>query len=119
MIIGVGVDMIEISRVVRACERGHFLETVFSGREIAQMDKRKRRAASDFAGKEAVVKALGTGFTGIEAGEIEILRDEDGAPCIELHGKAKEKAEELGIRDWKISITNTKELVTAFVIAST
>ena len=63
MIIGVGVDMIEISRVVRACERGHFLETVFSGREIAQMDKRKRRAASDFAGKEAVVKAAGGGLS--------------------------------------------------------
>lgn len=118
MIIGVGVDMIEISRVVRACERGHFLEKIFTEREIAQMDKKMRRAASDFAGKEAVVKALGTGFAGIEAREIEILRAESDAPYIELHGKAAEKAEELGIRDWKISITNTKELVTAFVVAS-
>lgn len=118
MIIGIGVDMIEIARVIRACERGHFLERIFSEREIDQMDTKKRRAASDFAGKEAVVKALGTGFTGIDADEIEILRTENGAPYVELHGKAAEKAEKLGVRIWHISITNTKELVTAFVTAS-
>lgn len=117
MIVGIGVDTIEIARVIRACERNHFLQRIFSDREIAQMDTKKRRAASDFAGKEAVVKALGTGFTGIEAGEIEILRREDGSPYVVLHGGAEKKAEELGIRDWKISITNTKELATAFVVA--
>lgn len=119
MIVGVGVDMIEIERVVHACEREHFLKKIFSEQEIGQMDAKRRRAASDFAGKEAVVKALGTGFSGIEASEIEILRREDGSPYVVLQGKAAKKAEELCIRDWKISITNTKELVTAFVVAST
>lgn len=119
MIAGIGVDMIEIQRVIHACERENFLAKIFSEREIAQMDKNRRRAASDFAGKEAVVKALGTGFAGVEACEIEILRGENGAPYIELHGGAARKAEELGICDWKISITNTKDMVTAFVVAST
>lgn len=118
MIVGVGVDMIEIGRVVHACEREHFLKRIFSEREIQQMDAGRRRAASDFAGKEAVVKALGTGFSGVEAIDIEILRRENGSPYIELHGRAAQKAEELCIRGWQISITNTKELVTAFVIAS-
>ena len=55
MIVGIGVDMIEIGRVIHACEREHFLKKIFSEREIQQMDVGKRRAASDFAGKEAVV----------------------------------------------------------------
>lgn len=116
MVIGIGVDMIEIDRVVRACEREHFLHRIFSVREIEQMDRRRRRAASDFAGKEAVAKALGTGFAGIEAGEIEILRNEEGAPYVVLSGKAQKRAEQRQISRWQISISNTKEFVTAFVV---
>lgn len=118
MIVGIGLDAIEISRVVKAMEKEHFVHRIFTEREIAQLDSGKKRGASDFAGKEAVVKALGTGFAGIQAREIEILRNEKGAPYVCLHGAAKEKAEELGIVDWKISITNTKELAMAYVVAS-
>lgn len=116
MIVGIGVDTIEIDRVVRSCEKEHFVNRIFTPGEIAQFDRQKRRAASDFAGKEAVVKVLGTGFSGIEAKEIEIHRGEAGEPQILLYGKAKEKAEELRIDEFKISITNTKELATAFVL---
>lgn len=117
MIIGIGVDSIEISRVVKAMEKEHFIHRIFTEREILQLDSNKRRGASDFAGKEAVVKALGTGFVGIEAADIEILRNDKGAPYIVLQGTAKEYAEKMGIIEWKISITNTKELATAFVVA--
>ena len=117
MIIGIGVDSIEISRVVKAMEKDHFVHRIFTEKEIAQLDSTKRRGASDFAGKEAVVKALGTGFIGVEAGEIEILRNEKGAPYVVLRGAAKELAESKGITDWKISLTNTKETATAFVVA--
>ena len=48
---------------------------------------------------------------------MEILRRESGAPYVTLYGAARKKAEEMGITDWKISITNTKEVATAFVIA--
>lgn len=116
MIVGIGVDSIEIKRVVHACERQHFIERIFTQGEISQFDKNKRRAASDFAGKEAVVKVFGTGFYGVGANEIEILRDESGAPYVNLYGKAREKAEELQINRILISITNTKELATAFAV---
>lgn len=111
------MDSIEISRVVKAMEKEHFLHRIFTEREISQLDSSKRRGASDFAGKEAVVKALGTGFDGMEAGDIEILRNAKGAPYVVLQGKAKAYADKLGIDEWKISITNTKELATAFVVA--
>jgi len=116
MIVGVGIDTIEINRVIRACQREHFMEKIFTGKEREQFDKKMRRAASDFAGKEAVVKVFGTGFNGIEAKEIEILRNESGAPYVVLYGKAKEKADELNISEVMISITNTKELATAFAV---
>ena len=94
MILGIGVDSIEISRVVKAMEKEHFVHRIFTEKERAEMEHAKRRGASDFAGKEAVVKAYVT-----------------------LYGAARKKAEEMGITDWKISITNTKEVATAFVIA--
>ena len=115
MIAGVGVDTVEISRVVRACEREHFVSRIFTEAEAAQFDRSRRRAASDFAGKEAV-KVLGTGFSGVEAREVEILRGETGAPYVVLHGAAKAKAEQLQIAEIFISITNTKELATAFAV---
>ena len=118
MILGIGVDSIEISRVVKAMEKEHFVHRIFTEKERAEMEHAKRRGASDFAGKEAVVKALGTGFAaGIDACDVEILRRESGAPYVTLYGAVKKKAEEMGITDWKISITNTKEVATAFVIA--
>lgn len=112
------MDSIEISRVQKAMEKEHFVHRIFTEKEIEQMDSTKRRGASDFAGKEAVVKALGTGFIGIGALEVEILRDDKGAPYIILYGAAKELSERKGITDWKISITNTKEVATAFVVAT-
>lgn len=116
MVAGIGIDTIEINRVVKACQREHFINKIFTEREREQFDVKMRRAASDFAGKEAVVKVFGTGFNGIEANEIEILRNEKGAPYVVLHGKAKEKAKELQIGELMISITNTKEVATALVI---
>ena len=60
MILGIGVDSIEISRVVKAMEKEHFVHRIFTEKERAEMEHAKRRGASDFAGKEAVVKAFGT-----------------------------------------------------------
>lgn len=116
MILGVGVDAVEISRVQRSCEKGHFQSHIFTEAEIAQFDKRKVRAASDFAGKEAVVKVFGTGFSGCFPRDIEILRNEKGAPYVNLYRGAKEIAEELGITSIQISITNTADLAVAFAV---
>lgn len=95
MILGIGVDSIEISRVVKAMEKEHFVHRIFTEKERAEMEHAKRRGASDFAGKEAVVKAFGTGFAGIDACEVEILRRESGAPYVTLYGQ-REKSRRNG-----------------------
>ncbi len=115
-IIGVGVDNIEISRVLKAAEREHFRKKYYSEKEQEIIGQRKSCVATNFAGKEAVVKALGTGFVGIEPKEVEILRQENGAPYVRLHGGAKRIAEEKGVSEIFISLTDSKELATAFVI---
>lgn len=117
-IAGIGVDSVEIRRVVKACERRHFLYRIFTEKEREQMDAKKRRAAADFAGKEAVVKMFGTGFSGIEANEVEILRRESGEPFVCLYGKAKERAEAMGLTKIWISLTDTQDVATAFVIGT-
>lgn len=118
MIIGIGVDAAEISRVQKSCEKGHFESRIFTAAEIAQFDKKKVRAASDFAGKEAVSKVFGTGFSGCFPSDIEILRDENGAPYVKLHRGAKKIAGEMGITKISISITNTSELAIAFAVGT-
>lgn len=116
MIIGVGTDLIEKERVQRAISRPSFLTTVFTASEQELIAERKIRAASNFAAKEAVVKAFGTGFTGIRPAEIEILRYPSGQPYVVLYGAAKEKAGELGVERILLSITDTAELTQAYVV---
>lgn len=117
MITGIGIDLIEIDRVAKACESIHFQERVYTENERKLIAKDIKKAASNFAVKEAVAKALGCGFRGFGPSDIEALRDELGAPCVELHGGAKEKAEEIGIHQWHISISHTDTQVTAIAIA--
>ncbi len=116
MIVGIGVDLIEIDRVISACERKKFLEKYYTKKEIDIIQFDKKKAADNFAVKEAVVKMFGTGFRGISPVEIEVLRDSLGKPYVELYGKAKEKSFELGIEKIHVSISNTKLYSTAYVI---
>lgn len=116
MITGIGIDTVEIERVTKAIERKHFLQSVFTVAEQKEIEVRKIRAASDFAGKEAVVKMFGTGFGEIKAGEIEILRKESGAPYVTLYGAAEKFAKENRIDNIHISITNTKQVATAIAV---
>ena len=97
MILGIGVDSIEISRVVKAMEKEHFVHRIFTEKERAEMEHAKRRGASDFAGKEAVVKAFGTGFAGIDACEVEILRRESGAPMLRFMVQREKKQKKWGL----------------------
>ncbi len=90
MIAGVGVDVVEIERVARALQKKGFLERVYTPQEQGfVLRKGAASAAGLFAAKEAVAKALGTGFTGgIRLLDIEIAHDESGAPRAALHGAA-------------------------------
>lgn len=74
--------------------------------------------AGRLAAKEAVVKALGTGFTGgVAMRQVEIVRLPDGSPGVRLRGAAKEAAEKLGVGRWFISISHTEAVAIASAIA--
>lgn len=119
MIAGVGIDLIEIERVRKACEREAFLNRIYAEAERALIVERPVMASDNFAVKEAVVKALGTGFTGCRPCDIEVLRRENGAPYVVLHGGAKQLADARQIAAWHISISNTKTQSVAIAIAET
>lgn len=116
MIAGIGVDLIEVERISKACEKEGFLERCFTEEEIKLIGKIWERAAGNFAVKEAVTKMFGTGFTGISLKEIEVLRDDLGKPYVNLYGKAAEIAKNLKISAIHVSITNTKDYANAFVV---
>jgi holo-[acyl-carrier protein] synthase len=124
MIIGIGVDTIEVPRMARAVSNPRtgqrFKERVFTPGEIAYCERRPRTAAQSyaarFAAKEATMKALGRGFGGgIGWREIEVVRDR-GAPRLVLSGHALALALERGIRRWHVSLTHTEAAAMAFVI---
>lgn len=116
MIKGIGTDLIEIERIKKACSREAFLMRFFTSKERECIGGRPVKAAGNFAVKEAVSKVMGTGFRGISLDEIEVLRDELGKPYINLYGRAEQKARQMGIACWHISISNTKTLAIAYVI---
>lgn len=122
MIIGIGTDIVEVERIQKMMsDHGdHFLERVFTAAEIAHCQPR-REAAQHFAGrwaaKEAVMKALGTGFTP-EVGwtDIEILTHPSGQPYVVMHGSARTCSENKGIGTILITLSHTKTYATATAI---
>ena len=96
MILGIGLDLCQIERIGRAIERPHFLARVFAPAERERIEAagEKRRAeiaAGLFAAKEAVAKALGTGFSGFGTADIEITPDDAGRPTCALHRGAADR----------------------------
>lgn len=116
MIIGIGTDLIEINRVVKACEKESFKKKYFTPNEIELGDTNKQKYADNFAVKEAVSKMFGTGFRDIKPIEIEVLRDPLGKPYVNLYGMALKLADSLAISKIFVSITNTKDYASVFVI---
>ena len=122
-IIGHGIDVVKIAKIKSKVDSTdeQWTERFCSAdeRECAGTTAaRYRYYASCFAAKEAVVKALGTGFTGkITWRGIEVLRRESGAPYIRVHEEVSKVAASMGIKDWLISITYLDEIAVASVIA--
>jgi holo-[acyl-carrier protein] synthase len=116
----VGLDILEIQRVQQALDRWgeRFLNRVFTSTEIAIYRHRVPELAVRFAGKEAVMKALGTGNRGIAWREIEILSNRRGQPQVVLHGRAKERAERLGLTEFAISLSHSNEFAIASVLGA-
>ena len=120
MIKGIGTDIVEIERIKKALEKQGFLERYFTETEILLYQERGYKAqtiAADFAAKEAAVKAMGTGFSGFSAIEMEVLRNEKGAPFLKVYGKCSELWKELGIKTIHLSLSHSKEYATAFALA--
>ena len=113
-----GVDIIEVDRVESAVARRgeRFLQRVYTDAELALYRDHIPELAVRFAGKEAAMKALGTGIRGIGWREIEILPNRRGKPLVFLHGRAKERARRLGIGELAISLSHTKEYAVASVV---
>jgi holo-[acyl-carrier protein] synthase len=116
-IIGLGVDLADIDRVGRVLDKyPRFAERCFTDheREYAfRFAHPARRLAARFAGKEAVMKSMGTGWRRIGWTEIEITGG--GKPTVRLSGNARRRAERLGISEVMITITHTDD--TALVMA--
>jgi holo-[acyl-carrier protein] synthase len=118
-VLSVGVDLIETGRVARALERwgDRFLSHVYTAAEVKYCRNHVPELAARFAGKEAVSKALGTGLRGVTWREMEVLSDARGKPLVRLHGRAKRRAEELGLEDFAISLSHSRRYAVAFVVA--
>lgn len=116
MILGVGTDMIEIERVKKACEKDAFLKRIYTCEECRQAKGNASTLAGNFAVKESVAKALGTGFSTFMPRDIEVLRDERGKPYVCLYGGAKRRFEEMGMKRVEVSISNTKEYALGFAV---
>lgn len=120
MIAGTGIDIVEIDRIQRAARNRRFIERVFTKKEILYCEGRGAQAAASFAarfaGKEAVLKAFGTGLIGGELTDIEILPDERGGPKVFLHRYFLQEAENKRIDEIHISLSHAKRYATAQVI---
>ena len=115
MLLGIGLDLCRIERIGRALEKPRFLERVYAPAERARIEaasghRRSEIAAGLFAAKEAVSKALGTGFVGFFMSDIEITPDDAGRPVCALLNGARARAELLsGGRPWRVWVSITHE----------
>ena len=128
MIVSVGVDMVEVGRIQKALEDRaigkRFRDRVFTPEEICYCERKKGRGkyesyAGRFAAKEAVMKALGRGWSGkVTWLNIEVVRAKGGRPEIALHNETSALGQEQRIRRFALSITHTNDHALAYVIAT-
>lgn len=122
-LLGHGIDIVETGRIARMIDEhsDRFLERCFTAGERGYAGERRRRdehLAGRFAAKEAVLKALGTGWRdGIAWTDIEVVLLPSGQPAVKLHGAAARIAGDMGITQWSLSITHTADYAAASVIA--
>lgn len=121
MIVGIGCDIIEVDRIKRAISRNdHFASKLFTPAEIAYCSSKADPAqsyAARFAAKEAVMKALGTGWDGkVNWLDIEVLNDDNGKPYLGLKGGAKDLADKMGITNMQLSLSHEKGYALGYVI---
>ncbi len=122
MILGTGIDIVEVPRVAAAIERfrERFLNRIFTKAEIAYCDSKHNRVeryAARFAAKEAAMKAIGTGLSrGVTWRDVEVGHEPRGRPTVVFHGKAAEIALRMGARRVSLSLSHTEQNAIAHVM---
>lgn len=119
MIRAVGVDLIEVERIARACRREAFVQRVYTRAERDLFATRTHTAqvmAAHWAAKEAVMKALGIGLGTVAFSEIEILRTQDGAPFVRLYGAAQMRLTQLHGTRLHVSLSHVAHMAAAFTV---
>ena len=120
MICGTGTDIVEIKRIEKALNKESFVKKCFTENEIIYLKSKNfspETAAGIFAAKEAISKALGTGFRGFMPQDLEILHNEFFKPYVNLLPKAEKIADNLGVNNIHISISHCKDYALAFAVA--
>ncbi len=122
MIIGIGTDIVKVSRVEHLYEKfgDKFLKKVFSDNEVEHCKKRKKfinALATRFAAKEAFLKSIKTGLRfDLKMHNIEILNNDYGAPYVRLHESAREYARNLKVKTIHVTMSDENEYATAFMV---
>ena len=121
MILGIGIDLADPGRLRAASERHEgLLARLFTPAELADCSSRNDpwpSLAARFAAKEAFVKSLGTGLRqGLSWKQVEVRRDGEGRPFLELHGRAAELAEQAGVRHLHLSLSHLSGMAAAQVV---
>src|SRR6476646_4903609 len=124
MIVGIGVDVVDIDRMASVLERrSTFATRVFTEAERVYCEsargrrKQAERYAARFAAKEAALKALGAGLRAWSFHDVSVLRNEDGAPSLVAIDAALSQARDAGVDEWFLSLSHSETVATAFVIA--
>ena len=110
-----GIDIVEIARIKETVARWgeRFLHRVYTEAELGLCGGKPQSLAARFAGKEAVMKLLGTGRRGVSWLEIEILARPGGKPFLNLYGRAQSEANKLGVKEIDISLSHSREYAIA------
>jgi holo-[acyl-carrier protein] synthase len=122
MIVGLGLDMVEIDRIERLAKEheARFVGKYFTEAEVSYAESHHRpgeHLAARFAAKEAAAKALGTGIAErVRMSDIEVVARDSGQPRLVLHGAAAELAKETGVTRTHVSLTHTKTHAAAVVV---
>lgn len=119
--IGLGIDTVEVDRFRRLLSRRPSVaERLFTETERASLARRSDPVpglAARFAAKEAVMKALGVGIGSVAFADVEVVPLASGAPQLSVSGRAATIADSLGVRQWSVSLTHTRETASAVVVA--
>lgn len=120
MIIGIGIDLLEVEKIERSIQSEVYLRKVFTEHEIADctsVANSAERFAGKFAAKEAFMKAIGKGIRQeVWFTQIEVLNRENGQPFIQANGEAQISLIELDVKNIHVSITHAKQHAAAVVV---